>query len=540
MSRARTAALVVAVLLIALNLRPAVVAVSPLLSQIRTDLGIGGAVGGLLTTLPVLCFGLLAPFAGRFARRIGLETTLFVALLVLGAGILVRLVPALGAVLAGSVLAGIAIAIGNTLMPVVVKRDFPHRTGVMTGAYSTMISGGGALAAAVMVPVEHATGLGWRPSLALWAVLVALALVLWLPWVVRARRRAAAAPPAAPAAPVRGLWGSALAWQVTLFMGLQSLQFYALTAWAPTIFVDGGRSATAAGLLLSLAGVSSLVTSAITPVLAARARRQHHLVVLLLALWVVGYLGLLLAPGALAPLWMVLIGLGQGVGISLGLTLITLRSPDAAHTSELSGMAQGVGYVLAAAGPLALGAIHDATGGWTVPIATLLVLLVPLAVAGAGAARNRHVSGTGHPTADPAPDGSNGAFLPPGDRTAPLAHDDGPAPAPAPSGSNGAFLPPGDRTAPLPHDGVRPTLRGTVRTAGGAPLPGATVTLVDDHGHQLGAMRTDEAGDYEVPVPPTPCMLVCAAPEHSPVARRAAPGRVDVVLEPRPAPVVGT
>jgi CP family cyanate transporter-like MFS transporter len=187
-------------------------------------------------------------------------------------------------------------------------------------------------------------------------------------------------------------------------MGLQSLQFYALTAWAPTLFVDEGRSPTAAGLLLSLAGLCSLLTSAFTPVLAARSRTQHHLVVALLALWVVGYVGLLLAPGTLAPLWMALIGLGQGVGISLALTLITLRSPDAAHTAQLSGMAQGVGYVLAAAGPLALGAIHDATGSWTAPIITLLVLLVPLAVAGAGAARDRHVGDTvGHDPTRAAP-----------------------------------------------------------------------------------------------------------------------------------------
>jgi MFS transporter, CP family, cyanate transporter len=393
-SRARTAALVVAVLLIAGNLRPAVVAVSPLLSQIRADLGIGSAAAGLITTLPVLCFGLLAPFAGRLARRTGLETALLAALLILTAGILVRLVPTLATLLAGSVLAGIAIAVGNTLMPVVVKRDFPHHTGAMTGAYSTLISGGGAVSAAVMVPLEHATGLGWRSSLGLWAVGSALAIALWVPWVARARRRAAAAPPVAPAPPVRGLWRSPLAWQVTLVMGLQSLQFYALTAWAPTLFVDEGRSPTAAGLLLSLAGVCSLLTAAFTPVLATRSRTQHHLIVLLLALWVVGYVGLLLAPGTLAPLWMALIGLGQGVGISLALTLITLRSPDAAHTAQLSGMAQGVGYVLAAAGPLALGAIHDATGSWTAPIITLLVLLIPLAIAGAGAARDRDVGGT--------------------------------------------------------------------------------------------------------------------------------------------------
>lgn len=390
-SRIRAALLVVAVLLIALNLRPAVVAVSPLVAQIRADLGISSAVAGLVTTLPVLCFGLLAPVAGRLARRVGLETTLLAALLVLTAGILVRLAPSLVALLAGSLLAGVAIAIGNTLMPVVVKRDFPHRTGAMTGAYSTMISAGGALSAAVMVPIEQATGLGWRPALALWAIGAGLAIVLWSPWVLRARRAAAAAPPVTPAAPVRGLWNSPLAWQVTLLMGLQSLQFYAFTAWAPTLFVERGRTPAEAGLLLSLTGLASLVTSAVTPVLATRRPTQFHLVGLLVGLWVVGYLGLLLAPDGTAALWMVIIGLGQGVGISLGLTLITLRSPDAAHTSELSGMAQGVGYVVAAAGPFALGAIRDLTGGWTWPVVTLLVMLVPLAVAGFGAARNRHV-----------------------------------------------------------------------------------------------------------------------------------------------------
>ncbi|MFC5064048.1 CynX/NimT family MFS transporter [Actinomycetospora atypica] len=408
---ARSVLLAVAVLLIAANLRPAVVGVSPLIAQIRADLGIGSAVAGLVTTLPVLCFGLLAPVAGRLARRLGVETLLLAALVVLAGGILIRLVPSLATLLLGSMLAGVAIAIGNTLMPVVVKRDFPHRTGLMTGAYSTMISGGGAVAAAVMVPIEDATGLGWRASLALWAVWAGLAILLWLPWV-RGARRTARAGTGTPAAPqVRGLWRSPLAWQVTLVMGLQSLQFYSFVAWAPTLFVDQGRSPAQAGLLLSLSGLTSLVTSATTPILATRRRTQFHMVAVLIALWVVGYVGLLLDAGTLAPLWMVLIGLGQGVGISLGLTLITLRSPDAAHTSELSGMAQGVGYVVAATGPFALGAIHDATGSWTWPVVTLLVLLVPLGLAGLGAARDRQVGTPARPD-DARPDPTREATEP--------------------------------------------------------------------------------------------------------------------------------
>lgn len=389
MTRARTLALAAAILLVAANLRPAVVAVSPLAAQIRADLHVGSAVTGLLTTVPVLCFGLLAPVSGRWGRRFGLETALLVALLVLTAGIVLRLVPSFAPLLVGGVLAGSAIAVGNTLLPVVVKRDFPRHTGLMTGAYSTMISGGGALSAAVTVPLQGSTGLGWRPSLALWAIFAGLAVLGWLPWARRARRRPVAVGATAPT--VRGLWRSPLAWQVTLVMGLQSLQFYALTAWVPTLFVEAGVAASTAGLLLSLAGVASLATALVTPVLAARRPTQHHLLVLLLVLWTAGYLGLALAPTTLPWLWMVLVGLGQGVGISLGLTLITLRSPDAAHTPELSGMAQGVGYVIAAAGPLALGAAHDLSGGWTVPLALLLVLLVPLALAGIGAARDRDV-----------------------------------------------------------------------------------------------------------------------------------------------------
>jgi hypothetical protein len=191
-------------------------------------------------------------------------------------------------------------------------------------------------------------------------------------------------------------------------------------------------------------------------------------------------------------------------------------------------MAQGVGYVLAAAGPLALGAIHDATGSWTAPIITLLVMLVPLALAGIGAARNRHVGVATEPVPSPA---GNGTSLSSGERSAPST----PEADPPPAASNGASLSPDERAAPTAHGApaVRPTLRGVVRTAGGTSLAGATVTLVDDDGRQLGATRTDGTGGYELPVPPIACLLVCAAPEHAPQARRAAPGRVDVALEPR-------
>lgn len=497
--RARTVALAAVVLLIAANLRPAVVGVSPLAPQIRADLGVGSAVTGLLTAVPVFCFGLLAPVAGRLGRRFGLETTLLVALVVLTAGIVLRLAPSLALLMAGGVLAGLAIAIGNTLMPVVVKRDFRHHTGPMTGAYSTMISGGGALAAAVTVPIEGLTGLGWRPALALWGAFAALAVLLWIPWVRRARRQRGTAGEA-PAPVVRGLWRTPLAWQVTATMGLQSLQFYALTAWAPTLFVEDGATPAQAGLLLSLAGLCSLPSSLLTPILAARRPSQHHLLAVLITLWTVGYLGLLLEPFTLGWLWMALIGLGQGVGISLALTLITLRSPDAAHTAELSGMAQGVGYMVAAFGPFALGALRDATGSWTAPLITLLVLLVPLTIAGIGAARNRHVG------------------RPPGEPDVDRATDQDTDPAAA----NGHAAPDG-------------AVRGRVCSVDGTPLAGATVTLVDARGRELARTRTGPDGAYALDAPDEPALLICAAATHAPQARHLSPvltGPTDLDLAP--------
>ena len=378
-----------AVLLLAANLRPPVVGVAPLVDQARDDLGVSSGVAGLLTSLPVLCFGLLAPIAPRLARRWGLERLMVAALLVLTAGIALRLVDALAVILVGSVLVGTAIAVGNVSLPTLVKRDFPHRTGAMTGAYSMVLTGGGALAAAVTVPLQRVTGLDWRYTLGLWGLLALVTLAVWVP---RARHRTVPSSPVGEAAAMRrGLLRDPLAWQVTLFMGLQSLQFYATSAWIPTIYVDAGRSPAEAGLLLSLAGIVGLVFSATMPSLAMRRPSQSALVTVTCLFYVAGYAGLILAPGTLPALWMVLLGVAQGSNIALGLLLITLRSPDTAHTAELSAMAQGIGYTLAAVGPFGLGALHDLTDGWTVPLVVMAVLVVPTVIMGIGAGRDRHV-----------------------------------------------------------------------------------------------------------------------------------------------------
>lgn len=375
----------VAIVLVAANLRPAVVGVAPLLAEIQASEGLSATAAGVLTALPVLCFGLLAPAAPRLARRFGIERALLVALVVLCVGFAVRTAGSLVALFAGTALAGAAIAIGNVLLPGLIKRDFAHRTGVMTGLYTMAISAGGALAAGITVPVAQAAGLDWRVALGAWGLFALLALVCWLPFARRAQR-----PPAVGAPRVGGLWREPLAWQVTAFMGLQSFGFFAVTAWLPALFVDRGSDPVTAGWLLSLASLVGIAGSMAAPVLATRFPRQRLLAAGVSAMAALGLLGVLVLPGA-EVVSMVLLGAAQGAALGLALTMMALRSPDAAHAAQLSGMAQSVGYTVAAAGPFAVGALHDLTGGWAAPFLLLFVAVAVQGTAGVLAGRDRMI-----------------------------------------------------------------------------------------------------------------------------------------------------
>ena len=370
-----------AIVLVALNLRPAIVGVGPLLSEIRADQALSATAGGVLTALPVLCFGLLAPVAPRMSRLIGIERSLLAVLGVITVGCVVRLVPAVWALYLGTALIGAAIASGNVLLPALIKRDFAHRTGMMTAVYSAAISLGGALGAAVTVPLADAAGLGWRLGLGVWVIWGVLGILCWLPQLRRVARPAVRAPR------VRGLGRQALAWQVTVFMGLQSLGFYAASAWFAEIFVERGWSPAAAGALVSTVSLTGILGSLGTPVLAARTRDQRGLSLVVTAIGVAG-VGATLVPG-LEVVASVVAGISYGAALGLALTYVGVRSPDAAHAAQLSGMSQCVGYVLAAAGPFAVGALHDLTHGWTVSLVALLALYVPQGIAGFLAGRDR-------------------------------------------------------------------------------------------------------------------------------------------------------
>jgi CP family cyanate transporter-like MFS transporter len=382
---ARLALLAGAIVFTALNLRTAVASVPPLLDELRSDVPLSATSAGALTTLPVICMASGASVAPRLARRIGTEAAVAALALTMVAGILLRLAPGIVALFAGTAVAGLGIALGNVLVPSLIKRDFPDRqVGLMTGAYTMAISASGAIAAALTIPAEDAIGHGWRPALALWAAPALVAAAIWLP-------RMSGAATNGSAAPLPSLWRDRLAWQVTVFMGLQSLLFYSCLSWLPAIMRADGIDRGAAGALLSVMLLTAIPTCLLIPVVAARARDQRGAILVSLALYAGGLGGLLVAPGAVPALWATLLGFAQGALLALAFLLFGLRTSDQEHAAQLSAMAQTVGYAVAAAGPLLLGALQEATGGWTVPVAVLLAVLAPLLVAGMAAGRARQV-----------------------------------------------------------------------------------------------------------------------------------------------------
>lgn len=381
-------ALVATILLVAVNLRGAVVAVAPLLVSIRNDTGISSAAAGGLSAIPVVCFGVFAVPALRVARRVGLERTLTAAMAFLAAGVLLRSVAPIAALFAGTAMLGAGIAAANVLLPALIKRGYPLRTGAMTALYVAALSVGATLASGGTIPLEQQTGLGWRGVLSLWAAPALLAAI----WIGYARRRSDAAPPAlTELRPISGLHRESLAWHVTAYMGLQSFSFYAITSWLPTLLSERGLSASRSGFLLALASISSVPAALAAPVIASRMTTQFKPMLAISGMWLVSLVGLLLLPVGTTPPLMVLLGLSQGASLGVALTLILLRAPDSEHAAQLSTMAQGLGYLLAGTGPVVVGVLHGATGGWSLPLLVLSAVIVVQCAAGLAASRDLQV-----------------------------------------------------------------------------------------------------------------------------------------------------
>jgi CP family cyanate transporter-like MFS transporter len=370
-----------ALLLLTLALRLPIGAVAPVLEEIRDGVRLSPSAAGALTTLPVLFFGLSAWVAPSIGRRWRPDQVLLVCLVGIVIGMFVRIEPQTLPLYGGTLVLSISIAVANVLVPSVIKRDY-QRPGTMMGLYTMTLTSGAALAAGLTVPLMHALG-SWRWALVAWVVPVLGALVLWVPVARRARRR----PVDAADQRIVRLWRDPTAWWVTAFMGTEALTFYVTLSWVPDILRDSGLSANQAGVMLSLCMLIGLPGSLVAPMIAARMPDQRVMTAAVAVLSALGLGGLLVLPGQLVLLWMALLGIGQGIGFGLAMTFIVLRAPDGPHAAALSGMVQGVGYLLAALGPFVVGVVHDISHGWTWPLILVLIVVGGELVAGLGVGR---------------------------------------------------------------------------------------------------------------------------------------------------------
>ncbi|MCE7012027.1 MFS transporter [Kibdelosporangium philippinense] len=380
---ARRVLLIAGILLVAANLRGALTSVGPLLETIRRSEGLSAGQAGLLSALPLLTFAVFSPQVPRLARRVGMERLTWYALLALAIGIVLRSVPVIGMLWLGTIMLGLAIAVGNVLLPALLKRDFPDRVAPMTSLYSVTMGVVGAVVSGLAVPLAGALPGGWRTALGSLAGLALIGFAIWAPQAFGRQAR----PAVEPAASARTPWRSALAWQVTAYMGLQSFGFYIVLAWFPAIMNDNGISEENSGWLLLLLQVLGVTMSAAIPLVANKMRDQRLLATGGSLLSLVGYIGILVAP-ELAVLWAIVVGLASGICFVLALLFFTLRAADSFGAAALSGMAQSIGYLFATTGPVLFGALHDWTHSWTLPLIVLMAAVTVQAVMGLGAGRN--------------------------------------------------------------------------------------------------------------------------------------------------------
>lgn len=382
-----TVLLLIGIILVASNLRAPLTSVGPLISFIRDDLGISNALAGTITTLPLLAFALVSPFAARISIRLGMERTIFYSLIVLTIGIAIRSFTSVGFLFTGTLLIGLAIAIGNVLLPGFIKMNFPFRIGLMTGIYAVSMNIFAALAAGLSVPISSINGFGWRGALGIWGLLAFITLVIWLPQLRQGKHRDNAVT-ITPTTKGPAIWRSPLAWKITIFMGLQSLMFYTLMTWLPDILREHGYSSSAAGWMLFLLQFSIIPVTFIMPIVAGKMKNQVGLSIFTALFFFISISGLLYSNGSLIPLWTVMFGIACGSAFSLSMMFFTLRTTDFQQVAKMSGMAQSFGYLLAATGPVMFGGLHDLTDSWTVPLLTLLAASVVLLIVGIGAGKD--------------------------------------------------------------------------------------------------------------------------------------------------------
>lgn len=363
-------AFVMVLTLVSINLRTMLTGLGPVLDSIRDSLSLSGAAIGMLITLPILCFGAFAPLVPRLLRFASPERIILLALGVLVFGIGLRSMFGVTGLFLGTFVGGGAISAIMVLLPGLIKQHFPTRAGLMMGVYSFGLCIGATVSAGAAVPLENLLG-SWRWALAFWLIPVVLNIPLWLKYAPKGRSASHQTKVRLPR-----LWRNRLAWQVTLLMGLQSSIAYCVFGWLPVILIDRGLAPLTAGFVLSVGLAVQLISSPLAPWLATRGKDQRAMLLCMLSFTSLGLAGIFYAPVSWVWVSGLSVGLGLGGVFSIALSLLVLRSANAQVAAALSGMAQGVGYTIAAIAPLLMGLLHELTGGWNAVAALFLLLIV--------------------------------------------------------------------------------------------------------------------------------------------------------------------
>lgn len=378
--------LVVAIFLISMNLRPSITVVGPVLEFIRHDMGLSALMAGVLTSIPLAAFAVMSPWAAAIGAKFGMERTVFVVMLIVVAGVLLRAAPSVFALYAGSIVLASGIAVGNVLVPAMIKRDFPHKVGLLTSIYATTLGIFASLSSGIAVPLAEVLPGGWRGSLAIWFAPALIAALFLLPSLKRATP-----PPVQPGAKAeQSVWRSRLGWHVTLFMGLQSMSFYIVLSWLASILQDQGYSPVSAGWLVALFPALGIPAGFVFSPVIARFKDQRGLSLFFSLMMAAGYVGLIFLP-QYTVLWIVVSGIALGFCFPLALGFFAFRASSTQQAAALSGMAQSVGYGIAALGPVVFGALHDFSKGWVLPLAMVAISALLQAYVGWHAGRDAHI-----------------------------------------------------------------------------------------------------------------------------------------------------
>lgn len=411
-----TILIIAAILLTATTLRSPITGVGALMSNIQGDTGLSNTFAGLLTTLPLLAFSLFSLVAPSVSRKIGVEKTMLYCMLLMCVGIVLRSLPSILLLFIGTALIGVTIGICNVLVPGVIKRDFPLKVGLLTGIYTSSMNLWGAISSGI-TPFLADQAWGWRGSLGVWVILAASAAMLWISVVWGGKNTQVSNPvletktidqinthdatlvnfntktnvKTDTSVKFQSMWKSALAWQITLFMGLQSLMFYVGIAWLPQIFYEKGISYQTSGLYLFYMQIACMIGSFSMPIIGGRFRSQTSLAIFSASFFVIGYSGILFGSPSLTLLSMIALGLGCGTSFGLVILFFSLRTRNGEQAAQISGMAQCIGYFLAAIGPFLFGFLHDLTGGWNIPLVVITAFAVVTVLFGWLAGRERYI-----------------------------------------------------------------------------------------------------------------------------------------------------